>query len=120
MNTRRNLFLALVALGTVLPLSPATSAELDPGVRTSPVSLTGIDLANPAGAETVYRRLNLAAQSVCRPLHTLELGKRRAKWDRCVTDAVARAVADINAPALTAYAKSKGGKKPAMVVAREP
>jgi len=113
MNISRTLGVAIVAFGTLLPLSPATSAELNPGMNTRAVTLTGLDLNNPKHVPVVYTRLRVAAQSVCKNLHTLELGLRHAKWERCVQGALSRAIADINSPALTAY--SQGKPKPALV-----
>ena len=107
MNIPRTLAIALVTAGTLLPLSPALSAELDAGMRTLAVSLAGLDLTSTNGAATAYRRLRIGAKSVCKNLETLELGARRAKWDRCVQDALTRAIADVDAPALTAYSQSK-------------
>ncbi len=115
MNTLPKIYLALAGLCTVLTPVSVLSAELDPGNRTVPVSLAGMDLTDPKGVEKVYTRVRNAAQSVCKNLHTLELGKRRAKWQRCVDDALARAIADINSPALTAYSATKSGKKPALL-----
>ena len=81
--------------------SPSTLHD----VRT--VSYEGLDLSTAAGVRVAYRRIRAAAQGVCSHLHTLELGQRRHAWELCVRDATARAVADIGAPGLTAYATAR-------------
>jgi UrcA family protein len=118
MNISRTLAPALAALATLPALSPALAAELDPGTRTVAVSLAGLDLMSTEDVATAYRRLKIGAQSVCKNLHTLELGLRHTKWERCVQGALTRAIADIKAPALTAYSLSKVTKAP--LVARQP
>jgi UrcA family protein len=101
--------LTLIVLGMFL--SPAVfSAEYtskDYNVRT--VSYAGLDLNTEAGAQIAYRRIHSAAKGVCGHLYTLELGLRRHLWDTCVRDAISRAVADIGAPRLTAYARAQNG-----------
>ncbi len=76
-------------------------------VRT--VSYAGLDLSTEAGARAAYRRIHSAAKGVCSHLYTLELGQARHIWDICVRDAIARAVLDIGAPGLTAYATARIG-----------
>jgi UrcA family protein len=99
--------LTLISLGALL--SPCAFSEEYPSklynVRT--VSYEGLDLSTAAGARVAYRRIRVAAQGVCSHLHTLELGQRRDGWEICVRDATARAVADIGAPGLTAYATAR-------------
>jgi UrcA family protein len=89
--------------------SPAAFSGEDPSttsnVRT--VSFAGLDLNTQAGAGVAYSRIRSAARAVCSHLHTLELGQRRQIWDACVNDAIARAVAGIEAPGLTAYAAAR-------------
>jgi len=76
-------------------------------VRT--VSYAGLDLSTEAGARVAYRRIHSAAKGVCSHLYTLELGQRRHIWETCVRDTIARAVVDIGAPGLTAYAAPRIG-----------
>jgi UrcA family protein len=101
--------LTLISLGVLL--SPCAFPQEHPSkwhdVRT--VSYEGLDLSTEAGARVAYRRIQVAAQGVCSHLHTLVLGEQRKAWEVCVRDATARAVADIGAPGLTAYAATKLG-----------
>jgi UrcA family protein len=101
--------LSLIVLGVFL--SPAVFSGEYPravfNVRT--VSYAGLDLTTEAGAGVAYRRIHSAAKAVCSHLYTLELGQRRHAWDTCVRDAIARAVLDIGAPGLTAYATAQIG-----------
>ena len=101
--------LTLIALGILL--SPCAFTEEYPSkvynVRT--VSYAGLDLNTAAGVRVAYGRIRLAAKGVCSHLHTLEFGERRHSWEVCVRDATARAVADIGAAGLTAYATARIG-----------
>lgn len=101
--------LTLIVLGVFL--SQAVLADEYPSkvynVRT--VSYAGLNLNTEAGAREAYSRIRSAAKGVCSHLYTLELGQRRHIWETCVNDAIARAVADVRAPALTAYAAAQIG-----------
>jgi UrcA family protein len=101
--------LTLLALGVLLSTCayPEDHSTTSHDVRT--VSYEGLDLSTEAGARVAYRRIHVAAQGVCSHLHTLVLGEQRHAWEVCVRDAMARAVADIGAPGLTAYAKARIG-----------
>lgn len=111
-TTMRLSSLTLIVLGVFL--SPAVYSGEYPSkvynVRT--VSYAGLDLSTEAGARAAYRRIHTAAKGVCSHLYTLELGQRRHLWDTCVRDAIARAVAGVGAPGLTAYATARIGALP--------
>ena len=104
-------FSGLTLISLVVLSSPCAFPDEPPSklhnVRT--VSYAGLDLSTEAGVRVAYRRLRVAAQGVCSHLHTLELGQRRHRWETCVRDATARAVADVGAPGLTAYATARMG-----------
>lgn len=106
MKTLRVLLLALSVLSARAALAGETNTAL---VNQVAVSYAGLDLSSQNGAATLYRRIRVAAQSVCKELYTLTLGQRRHKWDLCVRDAIARAVLNVNAPALTAYTTARIG-----------
>jgi UrcA family protein len=87
-------------------LSAATCA-VEPGedgVRT--VRFTDLDLTRSAGAAELYARIKSAAAEVCQPVPAREV-ESVLRSQRCMQQAIARAVADVNAPALTSYYLAK-------------
>jgi UrcA family protein len=79
-----------------------------PDVPTQAVRYQNLQSANARDVAVLYRRIDAAAGTVC--------GRRLAPgslvvsptWQRCVQNAVRHAVADIKAPAMTAYAAAQG------------
>lgn len=63
------------------------------------VSYADLDLTHEAGAQTLLVRIKSAARAVCEPPQSLEL-TYATLYRQCVGDAIGRAVADVNAPAL--------------------
>lgn len=70
------------------------------------VGFGDLDLNRDVGVATLYARIRSAAREVCEPLDAWSLGLRRLQFD-CREDAIGRAVADVNSPALTAYLLTK-------------
>jgi UrcA family protein len=70
------------------------------------VNFADLDLTNSAGAATLYARIKSAARQVCQPEYNW-LSKLRTLADQCTDQAIARAVADVNAPELTTYFMAK-------------
>jgi len=79
--------------------TPAESAQ-----RT--VRFADLDLTHPAGVAVLHQRIRAAAQEVCQPLSEHDLVMLAASRS-CVTDAIARAVKDVNAPALARSSQRK-------------
>jgi UrcA family protein len=77
-------------------------------VPTQAVRYRDLQSANIQDVAVLYRRIDAAAGTVC--------GERLAPgslhvsptWRRCEQNALRQAVADINAPAMTAYAAAQG------------
>jgi UrcA family protein len=71
------------------------------------VNFADLDLSRDSGVATLYSRISSAAREVCRPV---DLWTERMWSFDCRHNAVARAVADVNSPALTSFylARSKG------------
>lgn len=65
------------------------------------VSYADLDLSHKAGAERLYTRIKSAAREVCEPQQTRVL-TAGPQYQRCVNEAIGRAIADVNAPVLAA------------------
>jgi UrcA family protein len=65
------------------------------------VSYADLNLSHKAGAETLLFRIKSAAREVCEPQLNRELGAGR-RYRQCIDEAIARAVADVQAPVLAA------------------
>lgn len=98
----------------VLPLAMAmtvnscidsrNAASAAPGREPSSVrvSVKDLDLTTHVGAAAVYLRIRNAARSVCGSVD-IALPEEKAAWDRCVDEAIARAVAKLGSANLTDY-----------------
>jgi UrcA family protein len=65
------------------------------------VKYADLDLRRHAGVIELYRRIDQAARAVCAPRSATPSAPTVP--DACLRDAIARAVAEINEPALTRY-----------------
>jgi UrcA family protein len=83
------------------------------------VSYGDLDLNQPQDIATLYARVQSAAIDVCAPLESVDLA-RRAHLEPCVAGATARAVKNVNLPALTAYNDLRNGRAGYGLVAGEP
>jgi UrcA family protein len=94
------------ALGAVAVGYTATSAAQDSAnVRSEKVSYADLNLSNPAGAATLYRRIVSAAHNVCdEGDETLAM---RASARTCRDKAIAEAVMTVGHPELIAVYDSK-------------
>jgi UrcA family protein len=85
------------------PIS-ALAAQSSPfdQIESRKVEYSDLDLTRDAGVATLYSRIRTAARAVCEPMDLVMLNLLRDRTD-CRPDAIARAVADVNAPLLTSY-----------------
>ena len=86
----------------------AADGREPPSVR---VSVKELDVTTDAGAATLYRRIRSAAQSACGSVD-IALPEEKAAWDRCVDDAIGRAVAKVGSVKLTDYYLAKTTHRP--------
>jgi UrcA family protein len=114
-----NKLTAMFAVATIAGLSCASAdAGTLPDVPAQAVRYQNLQTANAQDVAALYRRIDAAAGTVC--------GQRLAPgslavstgWRGCVQNALRHAVADINAPAMTAYAAAQGVLAHATSVAR--
>ncbi len=98
---------SLCVLWTAWPLSGSPQAPK--GDQNHPsrlvVKYADLDLRRHAAVVELYRRIEEAARAVCAPRSSIP--SALATPDACLIDAVARAVAEINEPALTRYFASR-------------
>lgn len=102
--------LTLAALST----APVVQAAIDDTVLGSEtVQFRRIDLLDASAVKVLYHRLERAAQDACRGYESRDL-ERQALYRGCVADSVARAVAQIHDPGLTAYHAHRPGPRVAL------
>jgi UrcA family protein len=112
--------IACAAFGVSGVTRHAHAADATSEIPTREVSFAGLNLTKPADVEVLYRRIAAAASQVCDtvagplPLET----KFRVK--RCMSETIARAVADVDAPALTQYYAVKMHQTDERVARRQP
>jgi len=82
----------------------AVNALDEPPTRV--VEFGDLDLNRDVGVAALYARIKSAAREVCEPLDAWSLRLLRQRFD-CREDALGRAVADVNSPALSAYLLTK-------------
>jgi UrcA family protein len=99
-----------VTLASICAIARA-GGPVEPAQRT--VRFADLDLTRPAGVTVLRQRIRAAAEEVCQPLSEHDLGMLAASR-ACVTDAIARAVKDVNSPMLS---RSYQGKTELVVLA---
>ena len=96
---------AAVLLASVFVTPSAFASDQYGQVRTQDIKFEDLNLATTAGVDVLYKRIHSAAQRVCaQPQPQLGAAVAVAK---CNKEAVARAVKEINLPALTAFAVNR-------------
>lgn len=90
-------------------MTAASASESNGEALTKVVSYADLNLNSTAGARTLYGRLRTAATAVCAPLRGNSL-RERMNWRDCFNPALARSVAEIDEPTLTAYYLNETGK----------
>jgi UrcA family protein len=86
---------------TVAQAAPPAGAASSEAAPRQVVNYSDLDLASPEGTLALYRRIATAAQKVCPPESSRDLA-RKARIDACRSEAIARAVRDINNSRLAA------------------
>ena len=97
---------AAVALAAVCITTAHAQLVLEP--RRETVKFGDLDTVNAQGAEVLFSRLKTAAAHVCRDLdmgHGFPISRAHAD---CLNAALAKGIADVRRPQLTAYAASRG------------
>jgi UrcA family protein len=105
--TKFTTLILTATLGTVSHVGLAAQSAQTPG-SDSPkqmlIRYADLDLARPEGASVLFHRLQSAAKIVCSPLESYP---KLLMFQRCVSDAMARAVTQVDRPGLSAYYRGK-------------
>ena len=102
----------LTSMVCLLGITPAWSGT--PDVRSVTVSYGDLDLSSPAGANTLYRRIQAAARQVCG--HAGADLIEQSTWRGCYRNAIGEAVDKVNNPLLTAMHTGRPAAITAMLV----
>lgn len=99
----------LVAAATIA-ICGATIAQADGAFvpRSVTVRFADLDTASAQGAAVLYRRLQSAAESVCRDLEPGQELARRRVYANCIQTALGNAIVKVDRPAVTTYAVAHG------------
>src|SRR5208283_6153357 len=84
-------------------LAAAATAPAGENVPQTTVHFGDLNLDQPSGVAILYHRIRLAAESVCGERHLPGTYTMSADWRRCTAQAVARAIAALDRPTVTAY-----------------
>jgi UrcA family protein len=98
-----------LAVLCILPTGPAHCADEPTVIPTVTVSYADLNLSDAAGVRLLYQRIVAAAQRVCGPEVNNTDPNPVTPRERCIAEAVSRAVNNVGSPALTRYAAAKGG-----------
>jgi UrcA family protein len=111
MNMKTAMQCTLLAMS--LSSLSAVAATIVPGdeVPARTVKFADLNLTRSEGAAVLYARISAAAREVCLPA-SIWVPQLLYRAYRCREEAIARAVADVNAPVLTSYYLAK--TKPTM------
>ena len=99
-NTARAAVLFLCGAIAVCTLQ-VTAQAADDGLPSRRVSYADLDISKPAGAKVLYRRIVRAAKEVCQSNGMDPFGASQL-INRCVDQAIDKAVKDVDSTALTA------------------
>jgi len=101
----------LLAVAMALLNAVAFASEFGDAPVTRVVSFAELDLTHSAGVTALYARIRSAAREVCKPKFDDRALEHVVSTRLCVEDATARAIADVNLPALTSYYQMKTGRQ---------
>src|SRR5450631_566590 len=107
-----------ILLGPLSACADAYAAQPGYAIATRTVKYGDLDLTRSPGAATLYSRIQTAARAVCEPATSSGARDAPLLARRCMDQSVTRAVADVNAPALTSYHLTK--TKQMITLARQP
>jgi UrcA family protein len=96
-----------LAVTALLACAQPASAQLDDRSASVVVRFADLDINHTAGADILLRRIERAADTACGGEPSFGLGGESRLYRQCRTDAITRAVDQLNAPLLTAAAAGR-------------
>ena len=117
MKAKFHIAFAAIACGIALTTT-ATADQRNGEPLTKVVSYADLNLNSEPGARTLYGRLRMAATHVCAPFRGNSL-RESTNWRECFNSALARSVAEVDQPILTAYHLSRTGETELPRVAKD-
>jgi UrcA family protein len=102
MKLRTVVACSLLATSLSSLAAAATSVPTEEDNPSRVVKFADLDLRHSEGAAVLYTRISTAARAVCLPEYNWVMEMREISA-QCRSQAIARAVAGVNAPALTTY-----------------
>ena len=93
---------AIACLSTAIAAAPAFAASSGEQVKTKEISILGFDLADPVDAQTVLKKIQATAESVCTVYANRETVTERRLRQRCADKATDAAVKTVRSATLTA------------------
>jgi UrcA family protein len=119
-STRRRALIAAAALAALTSSFGAVCNAAGPAdVPTAIVKFADLDLSTPQGAAALYNRIRAASEGLCSPSDARDLAST-LRWNACVKQAIAGAVAKVDRPALSAvFATKYGAPQPARILTAE-
>jgi UrcA family protein len=112
---RRNAVSVIFLTGLSLMSVAGICAQPVPQVT---VSFADLNLSNPQGVATLYRRLQRAAAEVCGSEPHVREFTQRSAWSGCASKALDNAVVQVHSAELTALHAKRGGQRTAPLMAR--
>jgi UrcA family protein len=108
---------AVLFSALALSFAAMSPAQDSTGVLREKVKYSDLDISRPAGAGALYARIAIAANDVCSDQSHGDLSSK-AIFSRCVHQAIANAVAEVDQPALYSVYNAKNAvPKPVMLAA---
>jgi len=95
--------LCLAAVATLSRAAPVLAQTSDTSLSVT-VKYGDLDIASPAGAQVLLRRIETAANTACGGAPDIRQLNEWASFEACRRSAVARAVVAVDSPMLTAMA----------------
>jgi len=107
----------VLSLAAAITLSCAATAfaQTSDSVPSVSVRYSDLDIASPAGVQMLLKRIDAAANTACGGVPDIRQLHQWANFEACRRSAVARAVATVDSPMLTATAHRRS---PASFAAR--
>ncbi len=102
----------------ITAMAGSAFAEPPASVATGQVKINDLDLNTPQGARVLFHRVSATAATLCAQTDTPVLPRAEHEIWRCRAQTIAKAVARLNAPRLTAEYIRQFGTPATLVAAR--